>query len=91
MNPGKYRLGPDTYRIAEHDISIRDEEFGLSDKIHSYEFATPWVAFTQENYKRFYLLTGKPARDEFVQKILVDTILSLSKSLGYDGSAPIIC
>ena len=85
------QLGPGTYRIAEHDISMRDEEFGLSDTIHSYEFATPWVAFTQENYKRFYLLTGKPARDEFVQKILVDTILSLSKSLGYDVPVPVSC
>ncbi|MFA6364445.1 CRISPR-associated endonuclease Cas6 [Methanoregula sp.] len=85
------QVGPDTYRIAEHDISIRDEEFGLSDTSHSYEFATPWLALTQENYKRFYKLTGKPARDEFVQKILVDTILSLSKSLDYDVTAPVTC
>jgi hypothetical protein len=84
-------LGPDTYRVAEHDISIRDEEFGISESIHSYEFATPWLALTQENYKRFYKLTGKPARDEFVQKIFVDTLHSLSKSLGYEVPAPIIC
>jgi len=85
------RVGPDTYWIAEHDISITDEEFGLSDTSHSYEFATPWLALTQENYKRFYKLTGKPARDEFVQKILVDTILTLSKSLGCEVTAPVIC
>jgi hypothetical protein len=84
-------LGPETYRVAEHDISIKDEEFGISETSHSYEFATPWLALTQENYKRFYKLTGKPARDEFVQKIFVDTLLSLSKSLGYEVPAPIIC
>ena len=82
-------LGPDMYRVAEHDILIRDEEFGISETIQSYEFATPWLALTQENYKRFYKLTGKPARDEFVQKIFVDTLLSLSKSLGYEVPAPI--
>ena len=85
------QIGPDTYRIAEHDIAIRDEEFGISEIVHSYEFATPWLALTQENYKKFYKLTGKPARDEFVRKILVDTILSLSKSLDCVVSAPIIC
>ena len=82
-------LGPETYRVAEHDISIKDEEFGISETSHSYEFATPWLALTQENYKRFYKLTGKPARDEFVQKIFVETLLSLSKSLGYEVPAPI--
>jgi hypothetical protein len=84
-------LAPITYRIAEHDIVIRDEEFGCSDAVHSYEFATPWLALTQENYKKFYKLTGKPARDEFVQKIFVDTLLTLSKSLDYEIPAPISC
>jgi hypothetical protein len=85
------QIGPDTYRIAEHDISIRDEEFGISETIHSYEFATPWLALTQENYKKFYKLTGKPARDDFVRKILIDNITTLSKSLGYEVPAPITC
>ncbi len=84
-------LGPDTYQVAEHDILIRDEEFGISETLQSYEFATPWLALTQENYKRFYKLTGKPARDEFVQKIFVDTLLSLSNALGYKVPAPIMC
>ena len=84
-------LGPVTYRIAEHDIVIRDEPFGCSDAVHSYEFATPWLALTQENYKKFYKLTGKPARDEFVQKIFVDTLLTLSKSLDYEVPVPISC
>ncbi|MFA5236903.1 MAG: CRISPR-associated endonuclease Cas6 [Methanoregula sp.] len=82
-------LGPETYRIAEHDIIIRDEEFGISETSPTYEFATPWLALSQENYKRFYKLTGKPARDEFIRKILIDTLLSLSKSLGCDIPTPI--
>jgi hypothetical protein len=85
------QIGLTAYRIAEHGIAIRDEEFGCSDTLHSYEFATPWLALTQENYKKFYKLTGKPARDEFVQKIFVDTLISLSKSLDYEIPAPITC
>jgi hypothetical protein len=87
----EFPIGPDTYRIAEHDILIRDEEFGIYETTHAYEFATPWLALTQENYKRFYKLTGKPARDAFVQKIFVDTLLSLSNALGYKVPAPILC
>ena len=84
-------VGPVTYRIAEHDIVIRDEMFGISDTLHSYEFATPWLALTQENYKKFYKLTGKPERDEFIQKIIADTLISLSKSLDYEILAPVTC
>ncbi|HNX17868.1 MAG TPA: CRISPR-associated endonuclease Cas6 [Methanoregula sp.] len=85
------QLGLNTYRIAEHDLSIREEPFGISDTIQGYEFVTPWLALSQENYKKFYKLTGKPARDEFVQKKLVDTISTLSKSLGCNIAPPIIC
>jgi preprotein translocase subunit Sss1 len=84
-------VGPDTYWIVEHDISLTDEEFGQSATTQCYEFVTPWLALTQENYRKFYKLTGKPARDEFVQKILVDTILTLSKSLGCEVTTPLIC
>jgi len=64
------RLGENTYQIVERGISLKDEEFGLSDKIHAYEFVTPWLALNQENYRKFYTLKGKAERDEFLRKIL---------------------
>jgi len=85
------RLGTEIYRIIERGLAIKDEAFGISDTIHSYEFLTPWLAFSQENYKRFYKLKGKEERDGFVQKILIQNIGSLSKSLGYEVPAPITC
>lgn len=85
------RLGAETYQIIERGIAIKDEEFGLSDKIHSYEFITPWLALNQENYRKFYTLGGKPERDEFIRKILIGNIISMSKSLGYNVPGPIKC
>jgi len=85
------RLGANTYQIVERGIALKDEEFGISDRIRSYEFATPWLALNQENYKRFYTLKGKEERDEFVRKILIGNIISMSKSLGYEVPAQIKC
>jgi len=85
------RLGANTYQIVERGIALKDEEFGSSDMIRSYEFATPWLALNQENYKRFYTLKGKEERDEFVLKILIGNIISMSKSLGYEVPAQIKC
>jgi hypothetical protein len=85
------RLGAETYQIVERGIAIRDEEFGISDMIRSYEFASPWLALNQENYRKFYTLKGKEERDEFVRKILIGNLISMSKSLGYEVPAPIKC
>jgi hypothetical protein len=85
------RLGENTYQIVERGISLKDEEFGISDKIRSYEFATPWLALNQENYKKFYTLKGTPERDEFVRKILIGNLISMSKSLGYEVPGQIKC
>ena len=41
---------------------------GSSDKIHTYEFLTPWLALNQQNAKKFYDLKGKPKRDAFMTK-----------------------
>ena len=57
----------------------------------SYEFLTPWLALNQQNAKKFYLLQGKPARDAFMKKILLDNIATLAKSLGCDLPVPVTC
>jgi len=85
------RLGENTYQIVERGITVKDEEFGISGKIHTYEFVTPWLALNQENYRKFYSLKGKTERDEFVRKILIGNIISMSKSLDYDVPGTIKC
>ena len=85
------RLGENTYQIVERGIALKDEEFEISEKIRSYEFATPWLALNQENYRRYYALKGTSERDEFIRKILIGNLISMSKSLGYEVPGQIKC
>jgi hypothetical protein len=85
------RLGENTYPIDGGGHILKEEEFGPADTIHSYEFATPWLALNQENYRKFYTLKGKPERDAFIRKILNGNIQSMAKALKCDLPDPIKC
>jgi hypothetical protein len=87
----EFRFGETTGIISGRDQDIRKETFGISDKIHTYEFLTPWLALNQQNAKKFYDLKGKPERDAFMQKILTDHLTTLAKSLDCDLPAPLSC
>lgn len=85
------KLGEEVYEIVEKGISISNQEFGVTDKIHSYEFATPWLALNQENYMRYYGLKNMEERDGFLRKTLIGNLLSMSKSLDYQVPEKIKC
>jgi len=83
--------GKNTCTILSRDAAQRNEEFGISGKIQTYEFVTPWLALNQQNAKKFYELKGKPERDAFMKKILAGNLSILSKSLDYKIPEPITC
>ena len=83
--------GKNTCTIRERDAVIRNEEFGISDTTHVYEFLTPWLALNQQNAKKFYDLKGKPERDAFIRRILMGNLETLAKSLDYKTPLPILC
>lgn len=85
------RLGEETYNIVEKGISVREQEFGLSEKFHSYEFETPWLALNQENYMKYYSMRSMDERKDFLRKTLTGNLLSMSKSLGYQIPGLIKC
>ncbi len=93
ISGGKKELGTgeNTCTISGRDQEIRNEVLTISDKIHTYEFLTPWLALNQQNAKKFYHLKGKPERDAFMQKILTGNLNTLAKSLDYDLPAPLTC
>ena len=59
--------------------------------MHTYEFLTPWLALNQQYAKKFYDLSGKPARDAFMQKLLLSHLNTLAKSLDYLPPEPVTC
>ncbi len=76
------KLGESRYSIMERGISVRSEEFGCTEEIQSYRFATPWLALSQENYHKFQN-ASREERRELLRRVLVGNILSASKGLGY--------
>jgi hypothetical protein len=76
------KLGESKYSIMERGIALKSEEFGCSDVIHSYNFATPWLALSQDNYPK-YLNANREDKRDLLRRILVGNILSASKGLGY--------
>jgi hypothetical protein len=85
------RLKDNIYEIVERGISYKNEEFGLSDKFHTYSFETPWFALNQENFTDRYKKIGSAEQKELFRKTLVGNILSMSKSFGYTVPEQIKC
>ncbi len=85
------KLGKEVYEIVEKGITVKNQEFGLSDKFHSYEFATPWLALNQQNYIKYYGMKNYDETQEFMRKTLTGNLLSMSKSLNYQVPDRIKC
>ena len=83
--------GENRCTIVSRDPEIRDEEFGITEATGDYEFLTPWLALNQQYAKKFYDLKGKPARDTFMQRILLTHLNTLAKSLDYFPENPVTC
>jgi hypothetical protein len=77
--------------ITSRDPEIRCEGFGIEGVLHTYEFVTPYLALNQQYARKFYDLSGKPARDTFMQDLLLRHLNTLAKSLDYPLPAPITC
>ncbi len=87
----KIKLDESTYEILEKKISFKEQDFGISDKFHTYSFETPWFALNQENFTDKYKRMDSTAQKELLRKTLVGNILSMSKSLGYTVPEKIKC
>jgi len=85
------RLGNREFRILQTGIDLRRVPFGLSDRIYSYDFVTPWLALNQENYLRYYGMKDGDERRDLLRRTLIGNLISMSKSLGYEIPGRIKC
>lgn len=86
----KITLNGNEYEIVERGITYRKEEIGISEKLIKYEFATPWFALNQENFRK-YISSNREQQAELLNKNLVGNMLSMSKSLDYQVPEKIRC
>ena len=76
------KLGNSEYKIFQREISIKEHEFGISDKFQKYQFLTPWFALNQENFDGYMKLDSRERRAK-LRKIMIGNIISMSKGLKY--------
>ena len=76
------QLGENEYTIVERGIALKEDAFGIATEILSYEFITPWIALSQNNYQK-YLESKREQRRELLRRTLIGNILSASKGLDY--------
>jgi hypothetical protein len=76
------RLGDHTYEIVERGVVLQKADFGISDKILSYRFVTPWLALNQKNYGQYTKSDRVEQRDQ-LRRTLTGNMLSMAKGLDY--------
>lgn len=72
-------LKNETVRVLGFNSSFN--ELDVKNQINKYEFATPWIALNEDNYRVFKTLE-ESKRKPFLEKILVGNVLSAFKGLG---------
>jgi hypothetical protein len=66
--------------VFEKDLKVEEVEFGYSDEIFMYEFASPWIGLNQKNFIK-YNDAGREEKNEMLKRGMTGNILSMSKHL----------
>lgn len=82
-------LNNTAYEIFDKKSLLKKIYIGILDKQKIYTFLTPWLALNEKNYEKYQKLGSWPKRKKLLEKILIDNIISISKSLGYTVPEPI--
>lgn len=77
------------YRILKKDALFQELPYGIIKVMTSYSFLTPWLALNERNYGQYQKLESWTKKKEFLEKILIGNIISMSKGLGYTVPEPI--
>ncbi len=68
--------------VFEKDLKIEEVEFGYSDEMFMYEFASPWIGLNQENFKK-YNDASADEKNLILKRVMTGNILSMAKYLDY--------
>ena len=70
--------------VSSSQQSIFNEQLSLgeTDKLHTYDFVSPWIALNQKNISK-YIKSDEIDKEELLKSILIGNIISMCKGLGY--------
>lgn len=66
--------------VDQKNLNSREVEAGIQDQLFSYEFVNPWMALSQNNYRRFRDLVENERKKE-LERILIGNMLSFLKAI----------
>ncbi|SHJ72307.1 CRISPR-associated endonuclease Cas6 [Tepidibacter formicigenes] len=82
LNEDKIVINQDEIYTYQKKIIKESIEFGITENYIKYSFITPWLALNQSNFMKYEKM-NEMQKEEFLKKILIGNILSMSKSLKY--------
>ena len=80
----------ETIRVGSHSFTISATEmlditvpFGLSNKLHTYETISPWIALNRKRWEEYIRAGNNDRKANILEDIFIGNLLSLSKGVGY--------
>jgi len=70
-----------SYPVRQKNLEQKKIETGHDNALHSYRFLTGWMALNQKNHKKYTALKSPKEKEEMLNKLLIDNILSFYKGL----------
>ncbi len=83
MNLNHLEIEDLTIPVNEKELSVENNEFGITDDMIQYEFVHPWAALNQKNYRKYHDAESFSEKKEMLNAIMIGNILSMSKHLDY--------
>lgn len=71
-----------SYEVEERILSQKTVDVKPSSEERHYEFITPWIGLNQKNHGKFNDLKDWKEKKDFLNRIIVGNLLSMSKGLG---------
>ncbi len=72
-----------TYRITGRELHEAPLELALSDALHTYRSASPWLALNQSNHRRYLHASDPDARRQLLERILRGNFLTAAADMGH--------
>lgn len=77
------KLGKKKYKIKDIQMHQLYTDFGKCRQNIKYKFLTPWLALSQEKYKKYKEIKDWKERKTFLNSILAGNVISMCKGLDY--------